>query len=103
MLTEVEATDVDGNTVTVCGNDTATCTDIGDGDTTCLPQPVSCEEAGCPEGFTCGGDGVCLCDDDDSCGEDSSCGADGFCTAPGCTDASDCGEVPFDGGSYSCE
>ena len=110
MQAEVEVTDIDGNTVTVCGNDTGVCSDIGNGDMTCTidVDPVTCEETGCPEGFTCAEDGACHCDNDDVCiaalGDESTCGADGFCTVPGCMDASECDDaLPFDGGEYVCQ
>lgn len=109
MQAEVEVTDIDGATVTVCGNDSGVCSDIGDGDMTCLldVEPPTCEDTGCAEGFTCDAtDGVCRCDDDNACsalGDDYTCGDDGLCTAPGCVDASECdADLPFDGGSYEC-
>lgn len=110
MQSEVEVTDIEGNIVTVCGNDTGICADIGNGDMTCTidVEPVTCEETGCPEGFTCAEDGACHCDDDDVCiaalGDAATCGADGFCTAPGCADDSECDDaLPFDGGEYVCQ
>ncbi len=109
MQAEVEVQDIDGATVTVCGNDSGTCGDIGNGDRTCTidAKPTSCEETGCGDGFTCdASDGVCRCDNDDACaafGEGFTCGDDGACTAPGCTDSSECdGELPYDGGSFEC-
>lgn len=110
MQAEVEVSDIDGNTVTVCGNDTGVCADIGNGDMTCTVdvEPVTCVDTGCPEGFTCAEDGACQCDNDDACvdtlGDEYTCGADGFCTAPGCTDDSECNDaLPFDGGEYVCQ
>ena len=104
MMSEIEATDIDGNTVTVCGNDSTSCQDIGLGGNTCVAEgPVqTCEDFGCPEGFTCGEDGACLCDSDDVC-DGGTCNAEGFCINP-CGSASDCsGELPYDGGEYVCE
>ena len=105
MQAEVTVTDIDGTEVTVCGNDSGTCSDIGNGDMTCTldTEVPSCEETGCPEGFTCGDEGACLCDSDEACGDDLTCGDDGLCTAPGCTSDDECtGALPFDGGSYTC-
>lgn len=104
MLEEVEATDIDGNTVTVCGNTSGTCEDTGLGASTCVieSEVQTCEDTGCPEGYTCGADGACLCDNDDAC-ETGTCSDDGFCINP-CADASECTDaLPFDGGEYVCE
>lgn len=105
MQAEVEVTDIDGNTVTVCGNDSGSCEDSGLGANTCVieGEVTTCEDTGCPEGFTCGEDGACTCDNDEACGDGSVCTDDGFCVNP-CADASECTDaLPFDGGEYVCE
>ncbi len=105
MQSEVEATDIDGNTVTVCGNDSGSCEDSGLGANTCVieGEVQTCEDTGCPDGFTCGSDGACRCDNDEACGDGATCSDDGFCINP-CESASDCtAALPFDGGEYVCE
>ena len=105
MLEEVEATDIDGNTVTVCGNTSGSCVDTGLGASNCIVEGEvqTCEDTGCPDGFTCGSDGACLCDNDEACGDGATCSDDGFCINP-CESASDCtAALPFDGGEYVCE
>ncbi len=104
MLAEVEATDIEGNAVTVCGNAGATCTDLN-GDITCTldTEPTSCDEVGCPDGLSCEGDGLCHCTADADCetaGFGDTCNADTLCIAT-CADASEC-EFPFDGGEVDC-
>lgn len=104
MQSEVTVNDIDGNPVTVCGNDSGICTDLGDGNSACtLEAATDCAEAGCPDGFTCGDEGICLCDNDDACEGDLTCGSDGFCENT-CSDASECTDaLPFDGGEYACQ
>ncbi len=106
MQEEVEVTDIEGNTVTVCGNTSGTCQDSGLGANTCVieGEVTTCEDTGCPDGYTCdAASGGCLCDNDEACGDGSVCTDEGFCINP-CSDASECTDaLPYDGGEFVCE
>lgn len=122
---ELEVLDIDGNTVTVCGNGNAECNDDGfcfspcqaDADCASKAYPVcdtatglcgcgsddDCAALGEPHLAVCNA-GVCGCNSDQQCvdGEaGDACTADGFC---GCTADAACSNVEnfFDGGTIGC-
>ena len=106
-LAEYEATDVEGNTVTVCAVTGATCSPDVHGSDTC--QLLTCETEGCPEPLVCNEAGFCECATNLDCieaGTGDTCSEGGFC-AFGCTDAEECeaviGPPPFDGQVLVCE
>jgi hypothetical protein len=105
---EVDVLDVEGETVTVCANDTNVCTDgfcTAGGD---VPPPAGCEDdTACPAvvGFDkCLADGRCGCEVDADC-DGSSTGdvcRDGFCTCSG-NDVCDNGFVCAAAGTYDAD
>lgn len=106
MLDEVEATDIEGNMVTVCGETGAMCTQDPLGDMSCT---VGCETFGCTDPLTCEADGYCHCTSNEDCvtaGSGDTCSDEGFCFI-GCDGLADCeaafGEPPLDGQTLSCE
>lgn len=122
---ELDVPDIDGNTVTVCGNGNAEC--HGDGychvpcqaDTDCMvPGYPTCDTntgtCGCGSDLDCESigqahqsvctEGVCGCGEDQQCVDANLgdvCTTDGFC---GCSGDAACAGVmnPYDGGMISC-
>ncbi len=105
MLVEVEATDIEGNMVTVCGETGAMCTQDPLGDMSCI---VGCETFGCTDPLTCEADGYCHCTSNDDCvtaGSGDTCSDEGFCFF-GCEGVEECEAAfgqPLDGQTLSCE
>lgn len=106
MLDEIEATDVDGNPVTVCGESDGLCTLDPLGDMSCT---LGCEATGCSNPLTCESDGSCHCASDDDClaaNTGDTCGPNGVCFF-GCEDVTDCeaslGAPALDGQTLHCE
>lgn len=103
-LVEVDALDIEGNPTTVCGSETS-CVDLEDGTRSCEFN-TSCLEDGCPEGLTCGDDGVCFCTADEDCSVAGDTCTDGVCSFS-CDSAQECEDVPlfanFEGGTLVCE
>lgn len=124
-FSEVMVTDIDGNTVTVCGNGGAKCSDDGvcfvpcqaDADCTAPSYPVcdtstglcgcgadtDCAKLDSPHMSVCKA-GVCGCNDDKQCVDGDAgdvCTDKGFC---GCSGDAACSGVEnsFDGGMISC-
>lgn len=106
-LAEYEATDIEGNTVTVCAVTGGTCSPGIHGSDTC--QLLTCETEGCPEPLVCNEAGHCECATNLDCveaGTGDTCSEAGFC-AFGCADAEECeavlGPPPLDGQVLVCE
>lgn len=103
---EYEATDIEGNTVTVCAVTGGTCSPGLHGSNTC--RLTTCETQGCAEPLFCGATGYCECATNLDCieaGAGDTCSDGGFC-AFGCVDAEECEAVlgqPADGQTLVCE
>lgn len=103
-MDDVEIMDVDGNTVTVCGNTDSTC------EAGLCERPISfdCNVDGCPDSLSCEADGSCRCGDDDACvdaGYGDACRSDGLCVFA-CDPEADVpceGMAQYDGGAIVCE
>lgn len=107
MQTAIDATDVDGNTVTVCSpTPDSTCGDVN-GDMACSVPAVAFSCEFCPESFTCD-EAAETCE----CGTTADCEAamfPGECIEGACIDAcegdADCEGITntYDGGGYVCK
>jgi hypothetical protein len=125
MMEEVMVQNIEGDTVTLCGNPNAECRDDGTcfdpcaADTDCPMYAPNCDEAtglcSCsedahcetlmsPAASVCLGTGACGCDSDDDCdgvGTDVCITEIGLC---GCSGAAACDDVtnPYDGTTVVC-
>lgn len=104
-LPQVEVVDIEGNPASVCGQSDAYCGESDDGTPIC-ELAEGCDLHGCPDGLSCGEDGVCFCVADADCGFAGNTCTEGVCSFS-CSNDAECSEfqvfATFEGGSIVCE